>query len=359
MIRLLATLLGTVVAPLLVLLVSLVFYEGPAYDSWELAPPLLTLASMAASAVVGAISGFAASGLFLAGRTQPAWLELAASGAVVLAMPAYVLTRPHRRRPRPANEPARARWARRLTAHVRREDERTWEEMGLSLAARLRRVIGEPMSAPLADSIVAYDGHELRQSWNGTDPAALAALGAYTPHDLGWRWEVASESPPRVIVVPDRLLDVAGPVFDIWPDRILRRADRDAPGYAVDRVLPLVAAARRCLLAAAEEAEREGRWDGTVAGLRPLFAPARARAGDCPRTWYGGVAGHDGSWSFRMSSGGALGRSVVEVEVQPAAGGGGAPFVLAFTWMGAAYVVDADGALHVRDVTAATPPTAP
>ena len=107
------TLGGALLGPLLVVVVMATFYKVPKPENWDFATPMLSIAAMVVAAVVGALGGLAATRYFLEGRPLAGSIAVALSAAVVLAMPAAILSLKHLPPPKPADARARKKWARR------------------------------------------------------------------------------------------------------------------------------------------------------------------------------------------------------------------------------------------------------
>jgi hypothetical protein len=174
------------------------------------------------SAALGAIGGFLTAAAYGGGHLRAAWsiAGVTASLAIVASL-GWLWMLEHPRPFVPADASRREAWARRQKDRL--------EERGRTFAHVMQLTIRAPRSGSLEETL----DREWRMQKAGLPGDERAALRGYTSADDGWRWEVASESPPRVVIVPDPLFGIEGPVFEIEASRTLRMERRGALGAEV------------------------------------------------------------------------------------------------------------------------------
>jgi hypothetical protein len=229
---------GALGGAITVALIAFTLYR-PGPESWDYATPILILGAAAVAAVFGGATG-AAAGLQLAeGNPRRAALIFGGAMAAVsvltfaAAVALWVFVRIPQRGPSTV-------------------DKREW--------VRTRGPLDPQGGVALAGQLL--DCHARSR---GLTPDGLAHRGckselaylidhsrtSYDSFDNGWRWEsVKTPRGYKVVVRPDPLLEQRGPVFEFDDDRLLvKRADANAPAYAVETPLPAIEPYRQCLAA--------------------------------------------------------------------------------------------------------------
>jgi len=242
----------------------------------------------------------------------------------------------------PANANAREAWA--------NTRDTLDDGQGLALAMSLEQCIRNT-SATSARLIASGQCSPLRRNWYGAGPDSVAAQGGYAPGDDGWRWDVVGGSPLGALVFPDPIfVSQPGPVFDVRSRRILRRANRDAPGYFTSSILATLAKSVACIERRAAQLKRDGVWDGRGTTL-PLALPGAAEPGcasvrieDRPSNemaiWNLTLFGDGLPWDHR-------------VGFRPVVPGRVTPYEIRFNENGVAFMVDDAGLWHMGAGTVA------
>ena len=301
---------------------------------------------------IGMLAGFFADAARDAGNVTASWVVI----AVALAL--CVLRTPRKPRedqpPIAKNPDQRAAWAARRSAQLAEDD-------GLHFANVMHGELIESgrnkVRNPLDQWLLKRDYYRARCA--SVPDIERAAAGGYDDSDNGWRWEITSTSPLRVLVSPDPLLGREGPVFDMTRDWIAQRDRRGAPGRMVGRDLVDFDRFRQDFADTVNELRAAGRWNGDPSTLLP--AVIDATRGHATRAQIREPKEKAGWTWVRVSWPPGQSPVMINAWYRPVSAATSTPYQLMTQYSDTRFMVDEHGGWHMGlgEVTVNDPPPPP
>jgi hypothetical protein len=253
--------------------------------------------------------------------------------------------------PSPADAKTRQAWAR---------DRSTLSDaQGMGLAMSVADCFRSTGASFSVRTVLNGQCSALRRSWYGDGPDSIAKLGGYIVGDDGWRWDTAGNPPALALVFPDPLLvSQPGPVFEVRSHQILRKENRDAPGYYTSALLATIAKSLACLERRAAKLKGDGTWDGKGTTL-PLVWPGAAEPGCASVRIEDQPSNPMAMWKLTLFGDGLPYQ--IRVVFRPLPSGRVTAYELRFFADGVDYLVDDAGNWHMRpgSIPGSTDPAPP